>query len=102
MANLPMQRAATEAEYLWVRSELCKARLRANASGVRHDVRAVLDVPGAIQQHPHSALAIAGAFGFITGRGLRSGSERAAETRGALVHSAINLGRVLALRALLA
>jgi hypothetical protein len=101
MVSLPI-RPATEAEYLRARSELCKARLRANAAGVRHDVRSLLDVPGAIQQHPRSALAIGGALGFLTGRGLRSGSERAAETRRALAHSAVNLGRVLVLRALLA
>lgn len=97
-----MQRITTEAEYLRVRSELCKARLRASTSGVRHDVRDLLDIPGAIQQYPRSALVIGGALGFLKGRGLRKGSGRAVEPRRALTRSAVNFGRVLVLRALLA
>ena len=97
-----MRRAVTESEYLRVRSELCKARLRAHARGVRQDVRALLDVPAAIREHPCSALFVGGTLGFLTGRGLRSGSERAAETRRALARSAVTFGRVLVLRALLA
>jgi hypothetical protein len=97
-----MQRTAPEAEYLRVRSDLCKARLRANASGVRQDLRGLVEIPRAIQEYPRSALAIGGALGFVTGRGLRSGSERAAQARRALAHSAVNLGRALVMRALMA
>ncbi len=101
MVSLPMRRASTEAEYLRSRSELCKARLRANAGCARDGARDLLDVPAAIQQHPGSALVISGAVGFVAGRSLSTGSERATKTRRTLSHSAINLGRILMLRALL-
>ena len=50
----------------------------------------------------HCGVRGGGTLGFLTGRGLRSGSERAAETRRALARSAVTFGRVLVLRALLA